>query len=690
MKQLKLFVILMTALLAVSCSDNIDTPLIDDGENDAQEVVDRPETDVIETYLDGDIAIVGNHFDEATAYILARVQGQKYNVSITDSALPESVRYLLLDDETVQGITSDDINRFIVPAYRQGVTICMHKPSNWKASGVLMALWEVEWGTDGKNESTDTPQRTATRAVDDGVNDTESNYDFWAMKPGGKTFNMYDIYDPMDTYDVTEYRTAINENGDTIVSDTIITYPIEEPTPYQYGLFAEQAVRWLNEREIDVIARSMRTTNDGSYDDMQTVVVNTSSSHTHYYYTGIFRQNKHEYTRNFSAPLTIVVYTSMMYNFEKDEDYYSVMVEEQYDASKIYDGLYFSRDGNYWNTFDSYAIGLSRLDMQIRTSWGEADYAPRLQYDIQPIGTASPSLSTEIEGWQLSADVSIGMEGVTGKPMAKVSSEKKVTEVQNDVTLTNQRDNSATGWTSWKYDFGHQPSISYNINTTKTEPPTNATCRTFSIQNQAWKWLVPNTKRRGDTPFTLKLNIASMKRRVAYLTQPSKSSCGVCDAQMNLEKKDFTFNLPVPQRYKHVYSLTTDEIGDLTEFNNLMTALRSVSTNFNSLYNKLIRLDSNGDPLGRTGVTELALTRMVGQEWYALAKEVQGKKIAVNKTYKFYVKDENGSKLSMINLTKGWKWFHDDYYDDDYMEYVTIYKDMGTYLVIGPDGITIE
>ena len=87
--------------------------------------------------------------------------------------------------------------------------------------------------------------------------------------------------------------------------------------------------------------------------------------------------------------------------------------------------------------------------------------------------------------------------------------------------------------------------------------------------------------------------------------------------------------------------------------------------------------------------------------------ELVGKKIAVNKTYKFYVKDENGNKLPMIynkltidtfkapeskfnislfSLLNKWIFGHNDIALQ--IERYDAVK-VGTYLVISPEGISI-
>lgn len=641
---------LAASMTFVACTTK-DDPVVVVPEDDP-EVIIQPVYDVIETYLDGDIAVVGNHFDEVTTYILSRVKGQVININLYEP-IPESVKYLLLDDQTVQNITADDIDYFIIPAYRQGVTICMHKPSDWKASGILMGLWQVEWGTEDETDDDQAAGIRKTRTSDDGTSDTGSSYDFWAMKPGGKTFQLTDIYVPDKVYTDTVHIIEHQENGD-VERDSTYTVTSEEPTPYQYGLFAEQAVKWLNETPAEAQARATRAgiTGEGTADNPYTVVTNASAGH---------------YSKRVTSPLKLSVWALTLYNFERDEDFYSVVVQEEFDAGKIYKGETWCED-EWWG--GSGWAGLTWLNFGIRTCWPHDDYTVRSQSDILPQGKANPVRKEEISGWTATAEVSLGLTGVTAKPLGSLKNEKKITTVIDDVTLTNSKDGK---WMGWRYDFDSQ--VAYKGNLGKPDLvalPTNATSRSLSTQNQAWRWVIGNTKQRGTVPFHFNLNINLMEAYEAgydlfYFVATTKHRVWMFDVD-----RDFTFNLPVPQRCKHVYSLTTDEISDLAEFNNLMTALRNVSTNFNSLYNKLIRLDEDGNPAGRTGMTYTALERMVGQEWYDLAHEVQGMKIKVDKTYKFYVKDETGKKLQMVANQNG--------------EYI----EKGIYLVIAPDGIKIE
>ena len=653
---IKALVFLFIPMMIVSCNDD-DVPTLE--EDDAEKIV-LPITDVINTNLKGDIAVMGSDFDEATTYIFSRVQGQKHQINVGQTTLPETVKTLFIDQKSFDEMDVEYLDQ-IYEWYSNGVTICMHKPEMWTAAYIA---WHLRWKELGMDVSVaELESKARSRAAES--EEDEEELDLIALRWGTECFWLYDIYDEDEVYTHTVHIKEYLENGQVISRDSVVTeYPVE-PTPFQYGLFAEETVKWLNDDDVD----SKATRSSGTLDDPHTFVVNVSDrSYSHPYWGSI----------SVSAPLKINVWASTMYNFERDEDYYSVVVEEDFDAAKLYLGQFFRKANtpfgdNSFAGYDAYA-GFTWSNMEIRTRWAHDDFTPRLQYDILPQGKASPVVTEEISGWQVDAEVSIGLTGVSAKPGGSIKNEKKVTTVQQDVTLTNG-ENVDGNWMKWQYDFASQ--IHYDGfwgNPDLIAPPTNATCRSQSYQNQSWKWVVGNTRSRETTPFTFDLKIASMQRTDAHTHTQFSSAAqnSTFIRELSRDKNLFSIELPVPQRFKHIYRFTTDEIADIREYNQLMEALRQVSTNFNSLYNKLIRLDDEGNPVGRTGVTYDALRTMVGQEWYALAKEVQGKKIAVEKTYKFYVIDEEGNKLNMVKLEKG------------------EYKQVGTYLVIAPDGVRIE
>ena len=311
--------------------------------------------------------------------------------------------------------------------------------------------------------------------------------------------------------------------------------------------------------------------------------------------------------------------------------------------------------------------------MEVQARWNNLDYTVRDEWNIQPQGRAAPVVTETVKGWEAGASVSVGKDGVSGSLSGKLIYKEGVISTEQDVELTNSRQDN---WMVWSYRMGNQAYFTGSWGKVSgPEVPQNATSRSLSYHRQSWDWVVKETKLRANNPFVFDFKVTKMDAQVAWAnsyTLETKKGAEVFSADMTDRSASFSLTLPSPERYRHEYTMTVDEIEDTYEFNSLMDALERISSKYKPLYNKLIRTDSEGNPVGRTGGNYEALRRMVGLEWYELAKEMQGKKINVSKSYKLYVKDEEGSKLSMIKLDKG------------------EYKQVGTYLVISPDGIGIE
>lgn len=680
-------------LIFASCQDD-DMPsnIVDNGGD--YEAYIPPTEDVIETYLTGDIAIVGSHFDEATSYILSRVRGQQFMLSLNSTSVPETVRVLLIDDENMRNLSADNIEQLIVPAYRQGAIICMHKPSDWKAAGVQMALWQVEHGTDNMESAEEyLPLGRSvfmTRAEDDGIGYDDSSSDLIAIKPGGQHFNLTDIYNPDKTYESVRQITGQTEDGETVTQDSIIIVTPQEPTAYEYGRFAETAVKWMNETKEETATKAKLAglmtradTNTNSSDTKMPQICSEMKTINCYFYeedgdphqgdwygTNITTQ---DYNRN--LPLTIRVYTSSAYNFDTDEDYYHLVVEESFDASPLYAGRF---ERTAWaKEKDIYVCGYTWHSMEIQTRWNKSeypDYVLRDEWNIQPEGRKEPVVTETVQGWDIGASISAGTDGVSGTLSGKLTFKEGVTETKPDVELTNTKQDD---WMVWNYRMGNQAYFTFSLWGGVSGPnvPTNATSRMKSSHQQGWDWVVKDTRRRGDTPFTFDFKISQMKAQEGRLNAKIGDLLVgalhnrevVFDANIGDAATGYKFILPAPHRYKHIYYLTEDTISH--ETSDLISLFGKVSANFATLYNQLIRTDSEGKIAGRTGVTLESLRRTVGMEWYNLAKELQGKVVAdVKYRHKFYVKDEEDRKLKMVKLENG------------------VYKEVGTYLVIEPEG----
>lgn len=618
--------------------------------------------------LKGSYAVAGSSFDGATAVIIGSASGSKQTISMTTETLPAGVKTVFIDWPSLQTIGNDVGGTLSFPVAnldrlynwtKQGATLVFNKPESFSVITILLHIQDrLNYKTNNSSQQRQSLQQKQTSVGDFG----ELAWDLVAIKPDASAYYLNKMDKTGETYTIKKVtETSIDEEPAT-TTETTETVTATAPTTEDYALFAKEAIKWLNETKEQAQQRYIQAA--GSDSDLLNQICSETITINYLSY------NPDTPPR----PLTLRVWTSCMYNFSKNEDFYHILLEEEFDPSPLYMGEY-RKSGNSFS-------GVSReggntwhsMDLFIR--WPFSNYTVRDLWNIQPENNAAPVTTETISGWSVDAEISGSKKGLSGKLLGSYKSEEHVKKVENDVSVTYKTNVENEKWLKWSYSFGQQ--VFYTGKAGSWEfhaPSSNATSISRSRQRQSWNWVISDTKKRGEEPFYFTFKLPKLWFQWATVsTAPLLFYTQHYTSQGPMvHEKEHNINLPVPERFKHTYSLTTDEIADITEFNNLMTALSNVSSNFDQLHAKLIRKDSSGSICGRTGVTEDALQNMVGLEWYDLAKEVEGKKIAVNKTYKFYVKDENNSKLTMR------------YYDNN----SSSYKSAGTYLVIAPEGISI-
>jgi len=676
--------------------------------------------------LNGSYAVIGSNFDETTAALLSSAKGSRCSASLSDETLPSGVKTVFIDWDSFKMIGNDIGGTLSIPVQnldrlynwtKQGATLVFHKPESWSTYTVLFhikdRLAEMESTVGSLTTNASISNQNLARNASNENEFGEFEYDIVAIKPDASTYYLHDVYaagkETTVSVETTKTTFTFNDQGEIVEEtepetqpETSETVTATEPSAEQYALCASEVVKWLNETKTESQARfatAARGAGISAEELFSQVCSETRTIMCEAYQYHICR----ELGYNPKTPLTLRVWTTCMYNFDKDEDYYHVLLEEEFDASSIYKGIVIEGDviGKY-----KYA-GFTWKDMDVRARFTPAGrglildfidlitgngihnaYEVTSQWNVQPNGNAAPITTESIEGWSVGAEVSGSAKGLSGKLTGNYTSEKHVKTVENNVSVVNHT-NVDGNWMQWEYSFAQQLKFGLKkfAKIIFTEPARDSASRSKTCQSQSWNWIVKtygqynSLKDRGDKPFTIDFKLEHMRAQSAFVNSGTTfglflegwTSEDVCEMLPEAKAYQTKITLPVPERFKHIYSLTTDEVSDLSEFNNLMTALNNVSSSFNQLYAKLIRKDSEGNLCGRTGVTEDAVKNMVGKEWYALAHEVEGKKITVSKPYKFYVKDENGNKLSMVQYNNG----------------NGKYEAIGTYLVIDTDGIKI-
>lgn len=625
------------SVMAAACKDdNVGGPINTDEEHVEPYV--QPVDDEIKTTFDADVLLLGDDFDETTSYMISRIKGQTFRADKNTTTIPESVRAVFVASN---GEISEEGLKELKRRYDEGsLLLLFHKPSNAE-----LFFYIVYFLREPDADTQSLRAKAANRSYA-----TVRTYDIVAFGPNHKLFYLPDLFDP-DAEPITKTGTinTLYEDGTTATRDTTFTVTLPEPTPYNYGRFAEAAVKWMKLINAASPAENRAITRADDYDAPHVTLVTKG-----WFCGSNYGDSYHD--------ITVRLWADFMYNFDLDEDFYHVVTEVE-----VLDNIYqpYFHEGK-----DDRESAYTFYDLSVQAHWPHSDYQVRDEWKLQPWGTENIDTSTDIHGWDANAGIAIGKTGIEGKFNGGIVNLKAVTQELHDVDLSNVQHGDDGTWMHWYYQFNNQPWWSGKRGKFgKPGDPGNSDCKGKFRYPQSWDWLISDTKKRGDEPFMVEMRFGGKTRHTWVISFPLQSVKDEYITSITFHPDTLRFELPVPERYRHIYEMTLDQIDDLAEYNNLTTALSTVSSRYNELYNLLIRKDDDGRIAGRTATTEAKLKQMVGKEWYNLAQDVLGKKINVEKTYKFYVKDENGEKLQMVD-------------DND--------NEVGTYMVVAPSGITIE
>lgn len=647
--------------------------------------IEIPTEDVIQTYIETSVATLGSGFDETTERLIARARDGVSVAGQTPLDIPEGTGVLFIDAPSLEQVlqTSDagDFKEiaWLNHLFQNGTVIMLHKPDNMAAAlFTLLLQWDsfvlnddgiYSMGAADFSELQSSKQKIRdrqlkSRAVD---NDSENSLDLYGIRDGYHYYFLPNVYEADESiiFQGTQY-TQIDDQEETS-TDFEATLTAQQPSAYSYGLIAEEAVNWINQTSEQISAngvKAMMSRADVSGDIRFFDQVASSQA------TIITESVGEGGKGSVTMPITCKFWISAIYNFEKDEDYYHIVMEEKIPAQILYVGAY--QDPFYDYNIRTWRASLDHFS--ISAYWNHASEYPIIDHwNALPQGQASPTTYETINGWDLNAEVSFG-KSITGKLSGKYQSKETVTTTKNDVDVTYKSnfDNKNYQEFGWNYVLGNQPAFSGTKGKLyDPKPASNASCISEQTYRQSWNWLVKSTQKRKNDPFSMTIHYLEYLRcghakKGFLMTSKETYIWGNMECSFNIQ-------LPVPERFKKVYSFTLDESADASELSELLKVMEKVVPNFKGLFETLQRTDDKGILLGRTGVTMSDVENTVGAEWYALAKEIAARKFGVKHTYRFYVKDMSTSngKLEMKVCQNG------------------VWKSMGVYVEIGPEGSKI-
>ena len=107
-----------------SCKDDELAPDFDEPEAN----ITIPTEDEVKTTVGKTYAVLGEHFDEVTSYVLKRMTGMRYDHTPADTELADDVEIVFLDYDALMGISEEMVYE-IKEVFDRGGAVYLHKPN---------------------------------------------------------------------------------------------------------------------------------------------------------------------------------------------------------------------------------------------------------------------------------------------------------------------------------------------------------------------------------------------------------------------------------------------------------------------------------------------------------------------------------------------------------------------------------
>lgn len=467
-KFLHLIALLYMAASLASC--NSDEPEI----TDDQEVVEKeplPTNDIVETTVDAKTVVCADGLDEISALFKNRLINENIQPDIT----PETELVIIDEKSATQFINDKEKYQQLEDLYIRGGLIYLHKPASQCAALVA----RIQLGV-----FNEIPEETIPPL-----------YDVYILNIRGSEYNVGDVYG-----NESQEITYIDEDGN---SHTETLENIEEPSEYHYGLYAENAAKFVNAILRGEDSASRTTAN---YTNLLFVIKQHDYT---IYLSQTYKKKDHHMAKDVTLQASGVISTianiEYRYDAGRDVDVYSITLSEHYPGSKLWLGEKKIHYRGAWD--DKYGgFALSKFNVNAYLNYPTANVSLRSADVRNTHRNEKEGLNDKAEvktnqplnlNWSFSVD----------KPL-KYSSKRAMNGSVNDYSKIITKD--------------------------------------FSVE-ELWKWEVANSSKIQDYKPDLRIN-------TEYTITSGAASSGIgANHDYNLSCKynlNYAILLPLPDRYK--------------------------------------------------------------------------------------------------------------------------------------------
>lgn len=440
--------VLAAAMLCTSCS--IDDNDANNNANGAEmeEIEPLPTEDVIETTIVKNAAIFGNNFDEVTQKVIDRLKGiTEYLDPVTASSIPENVELIFIDNESLLKMERPAVMA-IKEAFQRGATVYLHKPNDFAAALFNIAMFDdidKFFGNKAK-------MRAQTRSSNE-----YQNHDLFAVRLDQSYMDADDLFN-----DEPIEQTFVNEETG---EETTETFQPSAPTNYQLGRYAENAVKWIESENAETVRAKTRAASSSTDPFAQHHIHKLISCNLNYPYISKYNKNFPDITATFDISVDLWVITA--YSFEKQMDYYNVVMQEVFPGAAAYKGDYWQYGINKKN-----GMAFSKLNWEqqedVGFDRGAYVYAGPDIYVFKPEGYTVEQPSTEspvnknnyyiresYSSWGINGELGYSDGSVGGKLSFDYRKGETITSFENELEVTLNRSYSYENRkaTYWDYEM---------------------------------------------------------------------------------------------------------------------------------------------------------------------------------------------------------------------------------------------
>ncbi len=521
MKRFIYFTMLVAAVGLQACSSD-DPVLQGEDEIDYPVPETNPVNDVVKTTMDAKTCVMATGLEDVGSLFVKRLEN-------TGTEFDDETELLILDDEACYKFVKneEEYNR-ISDYYFRGGIIYLHKPSLGAAN--LMA--KLQYGMSPvESDETLSPLAEAYICQISGA-------EYWG-----------DAVWERDAHDHTYYDEEGNEYKEPSEGD-------EKPTEYYYGLYAESAAKFVNEVTHNLVRSDATVVSSRA--GTETIAPEKIPIQRTVNWHGKMTYNlKQDKVLEYLMPIDYKFYVCALYSFDQDKDYYELKCSQSIPMSKAFKGHFsFKRSGAYKDKYGGFTFGGHTVEAEL------CNYKSGVSiYSLEGVLPANEPLegteATE-KGWSVGGDVSFsGKGGLVVGASGGYSSSTIITVPHKDLPVTYQQ--KRKDLLSWEYSVSNPMYYYKNRGRNGGYERGSEICEKDITLEQGWGWIVSGTKKQGDTPLKVKLNVRTDVRSGACT-----SGAGGNDSwnMLSIMRKEYEFNLPVPERFRNKYSIVAQPLND--------------------------------------------------------------------------------------------------------------------------------